>query len=138
MIPGDFITKPGKLRYNTAHGSVHLDLSQSGDRVDWNFLHTMPSSSGRTYGSGMTLPSPRSDLWFIYMENEASFWMYDGGSILRYYSMEASGPKSGSVIRDGTLEQTDRKPPDEVILRLPPDQQSLFPPVPKPAMRPSI
>lgn len=138
MDPGSFITKPGTLHYLATHTHIQLDLKQSGGRVDWNFHYLRPSTGSRTYGSGMALPTPDCQTWFLYMEDDTTFWMYDGGSVLRYYSLEDSGPKSGSVMRDGKLEQGDRKPPDDVILKLPPEQQKLFPPLPTPAKRPSI
>lgn len=138
MNPGDFITKLGSLSYNVGKLSVDLDLSRKGDRIDWNFRHLKSGAGGRTYGSGMALASPDNTTWFLYMEDEETFWMYDGGSVLRYCSMEDSGPKSGTAIRDGKLESSALRPPDEVIARLSPELQKLYPPVKSPAERPSI
>ena len=141
MSAGMFINAPGNYHHSERATTHDLDISQSGLNISWSLSRSesLPhgGSSGKGGSSGMQVKAP-GDPWFIFVESPGSYWICNGSDRLDYHLSDEHGTTGGSGVHDGKVQPSSPKPPDELIPRLPPEMQKLFPPVEPPRKRPSI
>lgn len=148
LVPGLFVNSVGSWWAPHDSGSFRLEVSNPGNGLKYEFkIFKSPGppagSNGAGGGSPIEIPPWPPD-WFIYVEETGTtkyLWFY--GSDRRVWYMTIQGqnydPETVRVIdQEGKLASGKRRVPADVILRLPPDLQKLFPPVELKNDRPSF
>jgi len=141
MEAGTFIDKAGTYNHADARGSSELNLSLGGTTVNWEIevKRALPGGGMKrgTSRGGMSLKTA-GDPWFVYLESPRRLWLFNGSEDLEYTLHDDAGSKGGHVTFRGKFDPHGPKVPDDVIRRLPPGLQKLFPPVAPATGRPSI
>jgi hypothetical protein len=138
MPPGTFITKAGHYYQNSGIRNVTINITTNPTgAITCTFRSTNYRSGGSgTSSSTITLPTPSSP-WFIFVEDDLNYWIFDGQKKLDHLAAEG-GASSETVIDDAKLTGSASGVPTEVAARLPEDLRKLLPAGKATPPRPSL
>jgi hypothetical protein len=139
LIPGNFITNGGVFIHDDGTFARELTVSTSSGAVSYKLGSTEKSGSSADLSGNSIRLSTSGDPWFVFVESPVSLWVFDGKDELFYdYQLSKVRYHGRQAIAGGRLLPDIPPVPHDLILRLPPELQRLFPDVVPAVKRPSL